>query len=667
MPKTTIAIDIETFSSVDLKKAGVYKYVESDDFQVILFSYKKNNADVIVEDLTKKELSKEIINLLYDPSVIKTAYNANFEYRCLNKYLEQLGYTEKMPIESWEDTMLLSSYAGFGGSLEKTAEAMGLEVRKDKSGTYLINKFSKPRKPSKTNKNTRFLPEDDPVGWEKFKEYNKQDVRVESEIRYQLNRYIEIPKKERDGWLLDLKIAENGIGIDKQLVESAIELDKSEKERLLNRMFELTGLQNPNSNSQITQWLSKRLNREINSVKKSVIPDLIKECESIGDLEAKEVLQLRTELAKTSLAKYYAIQERLCEDNRIHGVLQFYGSRTGRWAGRGVQVQNLPRNNLPSIPSAREMLKTGEIEALRVIYGQNVSDTASELIRTAFIPGKGNVFAVADYSAIEARVIAWLSGENWRLDVFKNKGGKIYEASASQMFNVDFDKICDKNAPEHALRAQGKVAELALGYQGSVGAIARMDFNNAIPEEDRQRIVDQWRQASPNIVNLWKQCEFCAISAIKTPYSVFSTHGIDFKFEDYVYPVLTVKLPSGRYLYYPYPKLGRGQFGNTAVSFIGINQVTRKVERIDTYGGKLVENIVQAIARDCLAESLLRLDNLGYEIRFHVHDEIIVEVSESKAQEELDRIIKIMCEPPAWAYDLPLNAAGFVSPFYKKD
>lgn len=660
-----LAIDIETYSSIDLARCGVYRYTESEDFEIILFGYKIDENDVEVIDLTAGELDKEIIDLLYDTGVTKTAYNANFEYVCLNTYLRRIGYPE-LPLEGWEDTMLLSSYAGFGGSLDKTAEALNIPQRKDNRGVYLIKKFSSPRKPSKRNPSTRVYPLDDPIGWYQFKEYNKQDVVVESAIRDKLKN-IKIPEQEQQGWYLDQRINAGGIKVDEELVNGALTLDYTEKTRLSDQMREITGLENPNSTPQLIEWLSFRLGEDIPSVRKEVVPELIRKAEAKECNDVVKVLNLRKEFAKTSLAKYTAIDERMCKDRRIRGVLQFYGSRTGRWAGRGVQVQNLPRNHLPMIEIAREFLKKQDLEGLKLFYGNDLSDTASQLIRSSFIAEDGNVFAVADYSAIEARVIAWLSGEEWRLDVFRNKGGKIYEASAAQMFGVEFEKICDKNAPEHALRAQGKVAELALGYQGSVGALARMDFNNAIPEEDRKRIVSQWRDKSPHIVALWSDVERAAMSACRSPRTGFKAGIITFTVLTDPYPVLRADLPSGRSLYYPYPEITTNKWGSPAISFLGMNQLTRKFERLQTYGGKLVENLVQAIARDCLAESLLKLDRAGYRIRFHVHDEIIVEVGENDARRKLDDIIEIMCEAPKWAKDLPLNAAGFISPFYMKD
>lgn len=663
----TLNIDIETFSSVDLKKEGVYKYTEADDFEIILFGYKLNDGDVKVVDLvTDKTLPDEVIFHLFNPGTLKTAFNASFEITCINKFLEQNGYEKHLDVSQWEDTMLLAAYAGYGSSLKNVAEMLGLpqDKQKDRNGTLLIKKFSSPRKPTARDQRTRVLPRDDPEAWKEFKNYNRQDVIVESTIRNELKN-IELPKNEKDGWVLDYKIMSSGIHIDSDLVNAALELDQTEKERLTEEIREITGIVNPKSNKQIKDWLEKKLKHELKSIGKAVVNDLIQECEETNNQDAKKVLLLRQELNKTSLAKYGALDRMKCQDERIRGMLQFYGSRTGRWAGRGVQVQNLPRNYLPNIKLARNLLINNDYELLKIIYGPNLSDIASQLIRTAFIPDENNLFAVSDYSAIEARVIAWLSGEKWRIDAFKNNQD-IYCVSASQMFSVPLEKILDKDAPEHALRAQGKVAELALGYQGAAGAIAAMDFNNAIPEESRNQIVSKWRNKSPHIVQLWQLCENAAIEAIEDKTIVPVRGLLTFEYSE-LNNCLTIQLPSGRKLYYPDAQVGRNPFGRVAFDFLGINQTSRKIERIFMYGGKIVENCVQAIARDCLAESLLRLDKAGYRIRFHVHDEVIVDVNKDSAKEELDQIMKIMCEPPSWALDLPLNAAGFTTEFYMKD
>ena len=660
-----LSIDIETFSSVDLKQEGLYKYAESDDFEILLFAYKLGDLPVEVVDIASgEEIPPNILEALYDSQIIKSAYNASFEMICINKYLESIN-KPTIPPEQWEDTMFLSSYAGYGGSLKTTAELLDLpvEAQKDRTGTQLINRFSKPRKPTAKDKRKRIKPQDDPLAWAKFIEYNRQDVVVEATIREKLKK-IQIPLKERKAFLLDHKIMSSGVLIDTELVQAALDLDAAEKKRLKDEITVLSGVENPKSNVQITKWLSSQLGYEVKSIRKESVPELIKECENNNLFEAATVLKLRQEFNKTSLAKYKSLKRMVCKDNRIKGMLQFYGSRTGRWAGRGVQVQNLPRNYISSISCARELLRSRNFEGLRLIYGSNLSDIASQLIRTVFIPTPGKTFAVADYSAIEARVIAWLSGEEWRIQAFKNNQD-IYCVSASQMFDVPLEKILDKKSPEHNLRAQGKVAELALGYQGGANAMARMDFNNVIPEDDRPKIVKQWRDKSQKIVDLWKKCETAAINAIEKPDTEFEVNNkVSFKS---VENTLIVTLPSKRKLYYPKAKLGINPFGKASFEYEGLSQTSHKVEVIYMYGGKMVENIVQAIARDCLSETSLRLDQAGFEIKFHIHDEAILEVDSDKADAELERAISIMCEEPEWAQGLPLNAAGFTSDFYMKD
>ena len=671
-----LSIDIETFSSVDLKTAGVYRYVESDDFDILLFGYREDNNPVRVIDLASGEkLPDDIYEKLISPEYLKTAYNANFEITCINKWLKSNPYKSVMrdiviqldPTQ-WEDTMLLAGYAGYNGSLKSVAEMLGFDEdkQKDKSGTALINKFSKPRKPTKRDKRTRVLPSDDPVAWEQFKEYNRQDVVVETAIRDRLSHF-RIPVKEQKAWVLDFNIQNRGLSVDSDLVISALNLDRMEKKRINEQLTTITGVENPKSGPRMKEWLSSQMGREITSLTKETTPKIIEECQQNGMDDVVEALKLRNELMKTSLAKYNKLDAMTCNDGKIHGILQFYGTKTGRWAGRGVQVQNLPRNSLPAIGSARELLKFEMWDAMRLIYGSNLSDIASQLIRTAFIPRDGFKYAVADYSAIEARVIAWLSGEKWRLDVFKTTG-KIYEASAAQMFNVSFEKICDKNAPEHKLRAQGKVAELALGYQGGANALARMDYNNAIPPEERERIVAQWRGKSPHIVRLWNDCENAATKALNYPNYVFRVAGDKLAFCLHSTDnVLEIVLPSGRSLFYPGWATAKNRYGHDSLSYLGVNQTTKKIGRIEMYGGKIVENIIQATARDCLSEALLRLNDAGYDIKFHVHDEVIVEVPDDNPESALDDIISIMCQTPKWADGLPLNAEGFVSDFYMKD
>lgn len=667
----TLAIDIETFSSVDLKKGGVYKYTESPDFEILLFAYKLDDSPTQIIDIASGEkIPPDIVKMLFDHRILKTAYNANFEIQCIYTYGPQMANywpDKETPVDQWEDTMFRAAYAGFNGGLGAVAQMLGIDEQKDKAGTALINKFSKPRKPTKNDQRTRVLPVDDPLAWMSFKRYCLQDVEVEAAIRHELIN-IELPGKEKKAWVLDQLIQREGIKVDTDLVKAALRLDTNEKKRITDALKSITGVSNPKSGAQMKNWLSTVLGREIKTMTKDTTPTLIKECEDKGLIEAARALRLRQELNKTSLAKYSKLDEMTLGNGRMYGMLQFYGSKTGRWAGRGVQVHNLPRNSLPAIDVARDLLKSDDLDGLSLIFGSNLSDIASQLIRTALIPDKGYLYAIADYSAIEARVIAWLSGEEWRLEVFRTTG-KIYEASASQMFGVPFEKICDKDAPEHKLRAQGKVAELALGYQGSVGAIARMDYSNAIPENERQRIVDQWRETSPNIVKLWKDCETAAVRVVREKDSsliININNKVSFSFSSF-HNSLVITLPSGRNLYYPECQLSKNQWGGDIIDYLGINQTNKKVERVKTYGGNLVENIVQAIARDCLSEAMLRLYYHKYTIRFHVHDEVIIEVPEEKAQEELNKIIEIMCETPEWAEGLPLNAEGFTTPYYMKD
>lgn len=652
-----LAIDIETYSSVDLSTDGLYKYVESDDFEVLLFAYKVDDEPVEIVDIAQgEEIPISIINAINAKTVLKTAYNASFEIVCLSQY-----FGKQLDISQWEDTMFRAAYCGYNGSLKTVGEMLGLEQdkQKDKAGTLLINKFSKPRKPTKTNPNTRLYPTDDIISWEMFKEYNKQDVIAECAIYEQL-KSIEIPESEQLAWELNFRILSNGVSVDTELINSALELDSLEKKRLKKRLQEITGVSNPKSNVKIKAWIEEQVGEKVESISKHARPKLVEKYKDYPQIV--EVFNLLNEYNKTSLAKYKALERMECKDHRIRGFMQFYGSRTGRWAGRGVQVQNLPRNYIPNIKLARKLLKERDYETLTALYGPDLSDTASQLIRTAFIPSDNNIFAVADYSAIEARVIAWLANEEWRLNIFRTSG-KIYEASASQMFNIPLERICDKEDPAHKFRAQGKVAELALGYQGGVGAIKAMDFNGDIPEEQRDSIVRNWREKSPNIVKFWHNCERAAVEAIKTGEAVVLKENryLRFKIEDHY---LTIELPSGRKIYYPHAKLETNQFGNTVFSYLGINQTTRKVERILMYGGKIVENIVQAVARDCLSLALLHMDMSEIRISFHVHDEVIVEVPTGSY---LGAIKKIMCSPNCWNMGLPLDASGFVSDFYMKD
>lgn len=657
----TLNIDIETFSSVDIKKSGLYKYVQSPDFEILLFAYSINGGPTLCVDLAQGEkIPNYILLALGNPSVVKKAYNAAFEWYCLSKYM---GWEPTSWLNQWKDTMLHGLYCGYTAGLAATAEALGLpqDKRKMSVGTSLIRLFCTPTKPTKRNGNrTRTLPHHEPKKWELFKEYNIQDVEVEKEIDKRLANF-PVPDREQLLWELDQIINAHGVRIDMELVDGALEIDDIATALLMLEAREITGLDNPNSAQQLTEWLASQ-GVEVDNLQKATVAELVEKT----DGKVKRALEIRQELSKTSIKKYVAMKDAVCKDGRARGLLQFYGAnRTGRWAGRLVQVQNLPRNYLETLGHARELVKAKKDEHLKLIYG-NVSDTLSQLIRTAFIPSEGNLLMIADFSAIEARVIAWLAGEQWRLDVF-NTHGKIYEASASQMFGVPIERI-QKGNPEYELRQKGKVAELALGYQGASGALISMGaLNMGLTEEELPDIVSRWRSTNKRIVDLWFSLENAALSVMRTgqPAGIKGlilaresdiANGLDF---------LTITLPSGRKLFYAKPFLAENDFGKEAVHYWGINQTSRKWEKQSTYGGKLTENVVQAIARDCLAETLLRLDAEGYQTVMHIHDEVVLEVPKEKA--DLDRVIHIMRQPISWAPGLPLNADGFVSEYYMKD
>ncbi len=654
-----LSIDTETFSSVDIAKSGLYKYVQSPDFQILLFAYSFDFGPVQVVDLAQGEqLPPEIVYALQDSNVIKHAYNAAFEWYCLNKFYYS-------PIEQWRCTMVHGLYCGYTAGLAATAVALGLpeDKRKMSVGSALIRTFCVPTKPTKSNgMRTRTLPHHEPEKWQLFKEYCRQDVVTEMEIEKRLSAF-PVPDQEQKLWELDQRINACGVAVDLDLVDCALHIDEVVTGELMNEAIQLSGLENPKSVKQLTKWLTEEIGEEVDNLQKSTVSRLIN---SIDNDKAKRVLEIRQELAKTSVKKYQAMRETVCSDGRIRGLLQFYGAtRTGRWAGRLVQVQNLPRNHKETLGLARELVKNRKVDALKLVYG-NVPDTLSQLIRTAFIPSPGHVLVVADFSAIEARIIAWLAGEQWRLDVFATHG-KIYEASASQMFGVPLEKITKGN-PEYELRQKGKVAELALGYQGAVGALTKMGaLDMGLTEEELPDIVRRWRSANKRIVDLWYSLENAALELMRTgqPIGVkgllLSREGDYNTNQDF----LTITLPSGRKLFYVKPFLAQNERGCEALYYYGINQDSKKWETIPTYGGKLVENIVQAIARDCLAESLMRLNAAGYRIVMHIHDEVVLEVPEEMA--DLNKVTDIMGQPILWAPGLPLKADGFITRFYKKD
>lgn len=658
-----LSIDIETYSSVDLKKSGLYKYAQSPDFEILLFAYSFDGTPVKIVDLKCGEkIPSEILTALYDRRVIKHAYNAAFEWYCLCQHIHH--ETLLKWLEQWQCTMLHGLYCGYTAGLEKTAEALGLppDKHKKRTGTSLINTFSKPVRPTKTNgQRTRTLPKHEPEKWELFKDYCKQDVVVEMEVESRLSKF-PVPQAEQIIWQLDQSINEYGVRVDEDLIKSALYIDKSITSELKSEAKKLTGLDNPNSVPQLTPWLEEKLGQAIPDLQKATVSELLS-----GDIpdDARRMLEIRRELSKTSNKKYTAMKDARCDDGRVRGLLQFYGAnRTGRWAGRLVQVQNLPRNYLGTLDLARQAVKDRKFNTLKLLYG-NVPDTLSQLIRTAFVPNDGYTFVVADFSAIEARVIAWLAGEQWRLEVFATHG-KIYEASASAMFGVPIEKIVKGNQ-EYALRQKGKIAELALGYQGAKGALVTMGaLNMGLTEEELPEIVSRWRESNKRIVDFWYTVENAAITAMKEGQA--GVNNILFTREgdlEYGHDFLTVRLPSGRKLYYAKPFLAPNQWGRDSLHYYGMDQQTKKWVSLETYGGKLVENIVQAIARDCLVESLVRLKAAGYKTVMHVHDEAILEVPKRTA--DLDKVCAIMGQPISWAPRLLLKADGFITDYYKKD
>lgn len=651
-----LAIDIETYSPVDLKKTGVYPYAEHPEFEILLFAYALNDEPVKVVDIAQgEELPRKIIECLYNHQVIKTAYNAAFERVCISMHLQKIdffnGYLQP---EQWVCTAVYALTLGLPGTLEHVAKVLKLPAQKMAEGKALINYFSKPCKPTKSNgMRTRNLPQHAPAKWELFKQYNAQDVEVERSIRKLISGY-PMPPNEMKLYALDQRINDRGVRVDKALVHHAIACDEQHKAKTTEEAIKLTGLENPASVSQLKQWLLEEEGLEVDSLNKETVPELLKQTESD---KVKKVLSLRQELAKTSVKKYVAMRSAACCDDRVRGLLQFYGAnRTGRWAGRLVQVQNLPQNHMKDLDLARQLLRDGDYEMLEILFG-NVQNVLSQLIRTAFIPADGHRFIVADFSAIEARVIAWLAGEKWRLEVFQTHG-KIYEASASAMFHVPIETIT-KASP---LRQKGKVAELALGYQGGPGALVSMGaLKMGLTEQELPDLVAAWRQANPSIVQLWWNAEKAAVTAVRDKTRVNLVKGVYYQYER---GTLFAHLPSGRRLTYVRPRLIDCN-GYQKLTYEGMNQTTKKWERVPTYGGKLVENLVQAIARDCLATALLRLDAAGCKTVMHVHDEVVIE--EPNSGRSVAEACNIMGLPIKWAPGLPLRADGFETRYYKKD
>lgn len=648
-------IDIETYSSNDISKCGAYKYTEAEDFEILIIAYSIDGGPVSAIDMTKVDnepyhADYETFKIaLFDPSVKKHAFNANFERTCLAKHFDK-----PMPPEEWVCTMVNATRIGLPASLDKVGEVLRLQEQKDKTGKNLIRYFSIPCKPTKVNGGcTRNLPQHDPEKWQQFIDYCIRDVEVEMNIANKIKDF-PVTQEEQKFWSLDQHINDRGIKLSKPLMLGANELDKISKSELLKQATQITGLDNPNSPSQLLEWLNKEQGLDIPNLQKKTVQEYL----NIATGKAKQMLEIRLRMSKTSVKKYNKMQFMMCSDERVRGLFQFYGAGTGRWASRGVQLQNLTKHYISDteLDIARDLIKQQAFEDLDLLLDVHPQDLLSQLVRTTFTAEDHYELAVSDFSAIEARVIAWYAKEQWRLDVF-NTHGKIYEASASQMFGVPVESIT-KGDP---LRQKGKVSELALGYQGGAGALKAMGaIEMGIDESELQGLVDSWRKANPNIVEFWKGCQNAAIDTVKT-HETHYTHGLRFYMKK---GFLMIELPSGRSLAYPKARLSENSWGSPVVEFMGLD-LNRKWSKLKTYGGKLVENIVQATARDLLAISMLRIEKAGYSIVGHVHDEVIVEVPENS--NSLEKIETIMSQPVEWAKDLNLNSDGFTSPFYMKD
>lgn len=644
----TISIDIESYSSIDLAKSGVYRYIESSDFEILLFGYSIDGGDIEVIDIASGEkLPEKIQSALTDPSIIKWAFNAQFERICLSKWLG-LPNGQYLSPKSWRCTMVWSAYMGLPLSLEGSGAVLGLEKQKLSEGKELIRYFCKPCNPTATNGGrSRNLPIHTPDKWSEFKSYNLRDVEAEIAIQEKLSKF-PIPVEVWNEYHLDQEINDRGVSLDMPFVNEAIKMDSRSRSELLQKMKRLTDLDNPNSVAQMKNWLSEQ-GLETDSLGKKVVSELLQ----TAPPDLKEVLELRQSLAKSSVKKYSAMENAVCADGRARGMFQFYGAnRTGRWAGRIIQLQNLPQNHLPDLEQARALVRCGDFEALEMLYDP-IPEVLSELIRTAFIPTAGHKFIVADFSAIEARVIAWLAGEKWRQQVFES-GGDIYCASASQMFGVPVEK----HGVNGHLRQKGKIAELALGYGGSVGALKAMGaLEMGLNEDELQPLVTAWRTTNPNIVRLWWDVDKAAMKAVRER-TVTETHGIRFSYQS---GMLFITLPSGRRLSYVKPRIGTNMFGSDCITYEGVGG-TKKWERIDSYGPKFVENIVQATSRDLLCYSMQALRD--YNIVIHVHDEIVIEAGMGTSTET---ICNQMSHTPPWAKGLLMRADGYETNFYKKD
>ena len=654
MTNNRLHIDIETYSPEALADCGVHRYAAHPDFRILLFAYAFGDNPVTVIDLASGvTLPAPVRRALTDPKITKVAHNATFERTCIGAMLgQQLDPTQ------WECTMIQCARCGLPMSLGEAAKALGLEAQKMTEGKKLIKQFSTYHDAPDGlfgAQDGPMKPTDDPKGWETFKEYCRMDVEVEREIDKALS-WLEPTETEKKLYKLDQEINDRGVQIDLGLVDNAVRMDTIYKARLNAEAQRITGLSNPNSAAQLKGWITERTGIELDTLRKSDLPDIKN---SAQDDTIDRILNIRAEVNKTSNKKYYTMQQCVCRDSRIRGLLQLHGTRTGRWAGKLVQMQNLPQNHINDIDLARELLKEGDLDTMELCYG-NVADTLSQLIRTAFVAPEGRTFAVCDFSAIEARVLAWLAGEEWVLEVFRGHG-KIYEATAAQMYGVPIEEIT-KADPR---RQKGKIAVLALGYQGAVGALESMakNYHMSLSKKDMATIVEDWRNANPHIVKLWAKLEKTAQRCVSTGIPQ-QTAGLTFKMQN---KTMTVQLPSGRLLSYFHMTAGVNRWGKPSLKFLGVDPDTKKWGWIETYGGKLTENIIQAIARDCLTHTLLQLDELAFQTVFHVHDEVVCEVPADNADGELRAIQDVFATVPEWAEGLPLKGAGYITPYYLKD
>ena len=652
-------IDNETYSSVDIKESGAYKYIESPDFEILMIGYAIDDGPVKQIDLLcGEEIPEEFEEALFDPNCLKVAHNAVFER--LN--FKRVGYD--IPAEQWYCTSVKAAYCGLPLSLDSVSKALNITDKKLDTGKALIKYFSCPCKATRVNgMRTRNYPKHAPEKWEMYKEYNRYDVLAEREIFHRLEKY-EIPEIERKMYVLDQNINDRGILVDIELAKSAIDVDNTYTSMLVQHAQQLTGLENPNSPTQIRQWIENKTGNVVLSLSKEIMPDLFKEFADYPDVI--EMLNIRKKLSKTSIKKYYAMLNCAMSDNRVRGTFQFYGAnRTGRWAGRLLQLQNLSKNHINNIKVPRELIRARDWEAVEIMYS-DVADILSQLVRTALIAPSGKVFSVADFSAIEARVISWLANEKWRMDVFKGDG-KIYEATGAKMFNVPISSITKGSV----LRDKSKISELALGYEGSLGALKRMGGERmGLSDTEMMSLVRKWRMANPAIVEMWKEIDEASKEAVRYRRPVVCTcRNIIFDCDG---EFMTIQLPSGRKLFYYHPKfkdkkIGRSTMPTQVLCYEGVVQETKQWGEIDTYGGKLTENIVQAISRDLLGNSMLNLENAKYFPVCHIHDECLVEIPEENAEKYYEEMVRIMSTPPEWASDLPLRADGYTTPFYLKD